>query len=278
MILSDHGFLIATPTKCGTTTLEEMTRRHGGGRVSRGGVQLPSFRIASDEQPRRQHRMVPPEGWQDVDRYIMVRNPFTRYMSQYEYLRAPHNYSKFGAKEIQGSAWLGWDRGRAGVVGEPMTFQQFLFFIARARREYLQRRWVKRRGDLYSPFAWRSPWIWLDPLDKQESVLDGCSGLGLGTVRRLRLENFWEEMQFLKDRYGLKTLSVKPSIRANKTLTYDARGPHHYWGFGCTKKVFEPDGSFDLGRVSPFECGRCAACAVGVVREATALGYVGNRA
>lgn len=243
--------------------------------MSRGGIEVPSFRIATDEQPRRQHRMVPPVGWEDVDRYIMVRNPFTRYMSQYEYLRAPHNYSKFGAREIQGRMWPGWDKGRVGVNSDPLSFQGFLFFIARARREFLQRRWVARRGPLHHPFAWRSPWIWLDPLDKQEAVLDGCSGRGLGTVRRLRLENFWEDMEYLKRRYALETLSVKRSILANKTLTYKG-GPHQYWGFGCTKRVFDQENGFSLGRAEAFECGRCAACSVGVIREARSLGYVGD--
>lgn len=270
MIVSDHGFVIATPTKCGTTTIEEMARRHGGGRVSRGGVEVPSFRIATDERPRRQHRMVPPLGWENADRYMMVRNPFTRYMSQYEYLRAPHNYSKFGAKEIQGRTWLGWQRGRVGTNNEPMSFQQFLFFIARCRRTYSEDRWVKRRGPLNAAFAWRSPWIWLEPLDAQWDALRDADGepddMGV-----LRLENFWEEMAFLKDMYGLDTLNVSPTIRANKTLTYAGRTPQDYWGFGCVKRVwvgkeYRPDRA-DL------PCKRCAACKVGVMREAVAMGY-----
>jgi hypothetical protein len=232
MITSDRGFIIATPTKCGTTTLEEMCRRHRGGRAQPG---LPSFRIMDWEQPRRQHRMALPEreehdglvgSWGDADRFLMVRSPMARYVSMYEYLRAPHNYSKFGAREIQGDEWRGREMGRVSRAGKPLTFERFLHFIADARVWYSDRRWSKRRGDLTDPFAYRSPWVWLDSL--ADSAHHLAAQPGSGAVRLIWLEHFWPSMAQLKHDYGLISLSVKPSIQANKTLTYKGT-VHDYW-------------------------------------------------
>lgn len=228
MITSDAGFVIATPTKCGTTTLEEMCRRHRGGRAHPG---LPSFRIMDWEKPRRQHRMALPVGldWGNADRYLMVRDPRARYCSMYEYLRAPHNYSKFGARETQGRVWGGWQRGRVGLETEPLTFEQFLMFVARQRDVFRSGRWYKRRGDLYEPFAYRSPWVWLDGLDVSYGAFAAQPGGARGEVTCIRLERFWESMAALKDRYGLVSLSVRPTVHANRTLTYGGKSVDDYW-------------------------------------------------
>jgi len=221
--------------------------------------------------------MVPVGRWADVDRYMMVRNPFTRYMSQYEYLRAPHNYSKFGAREIQGRDWPGYDKGRP-MVGkwykrEPMTFEQFLFFIDSSRFAYGDRRWTKRRGDPSTdPRAWRSPWIWLVPLDVQMGHLAAAPGKGRLEVNVLRLENLWSDLTLLKSAYGLYTLDLRPSIRANKTLTYGEATPEDYWGFACREIEYDGTWTYVEGRAG--ECGECAACRIGVWREAEALGYL----
>lgn len=234
MITSDAGFVIATPTKCGTTTLEEMCRRHRGGRAYPG---LPSFRIMDWEQPRRQHRMALPaigsgdtgwEAWGDYDRYLMVRDPYARYVSVYEYLRAPHNYSKFGAKEIQGRDWRGWKMGRQGVDGYPLSFVGFLRWLIKARDEYSTARWAKRRGDLFTPFAYRSPWVWLDSLEDSLGAFAAQPGSRQGSVCLIWVENFWPSMAVLRGEYGLRSLSVRPTIHANKTLTYKG-SVRSYW-------------------------------------------------
>lgn len=271
------NFVIATPTKCGTTTLEEMCRRHGGGRVSRGGVEVPSFRIMSWEQPRRQHRMALPsgDGWGEADRYLMVRNPYLRYMSQYEYLRAPHNYSKFGAAAIQGREWRGWNMGRVGYKHAPLRFDQFLYFIADARKAYASGRWSKKRGQSTSPVFFRSPWVWLDSLSDSQYYLAMQPG-GASAVTLIMLEHFWEAMGELKARYGLKTLSVRPTIRANRTLTYHPSGARGYWsGIHCSARVFSVGRGEYMGPrdATDPEC-ECAACAIGVADEAIAFGYV----
>lgn len=259
-------FLIATPTKCGTTTLEEMCRRHRGGRA---GVPVDTFRIMDWESPRRQHRMSPPLGWDDAERYLMVRNPFERYMSMYEYLKAPHNYSKFGAKEIQRSEWRGWLMGREGVRGRPMDFEQFLWWLADARAEYGSGRWIKRRGSVFEPRAFRSPWVWLDSLTDSLEALRMQGGGGEVTV--LRLENFWQEMSWLVETWGLRDVSTRASIRANRTLTY-AGGGRAYYGATCSARAWGVDGEW-LGGGRVGDCGRCAACAVGATEEAVVLGY-----
>lgn len=292
MITSDAGFVIATPTKCGTTTLEEMCRRHRGGR---GGVPRDNFRIMDWELPRRQHRMALPAtcppirhkdapseravNWRDADRYLMVRNPYTRYMSMYEYLRAPHNYSKFGAREIQGREWRGLAMGKSSHCANkaPMTFRQFLHFIAAERKIYASGRWAGRRGDLTDPFAYRSPWVWLDSLTDSLALLRAQPGGAHGTVNLLRVEHFWLAMEGLKDRYDLGDLSVRPTIRANKTLTYRPGGGIAYWGeiAECAHGVFgyhSGDGFRPEAVRSEVGCD-CAACDVGVADEARALGY-----
>lgn len=268
MIVGDTGstrFVIATPTKTGTTTLEECARRHAGGRISRGGVWKPDFRIMDWEKPRRQHRMVPPEGWENARRYMTVRNPFTRWVSVYEYLKAPHNYSKFGAKEIQRSEWRGWNDDRVGVRGRPLDFEQFLWWLVDARVEYGESRWVRRRGSLTSPGAWRSPWIWLDGLDVQlETVQLGGVEVGL-----LRTESLWEDLERVRAEVG-GTWSTRASIHANKCLRY--KGPvWEYWGATCARRLWRDGEWRGSGVVGP--CGSCAACAMGLYEESAAVGY-----
>lgn len=269
-------FIIATPTKCGTTTLEEMCRRHRGGRAQPG---LPSFRIMDWEKPRRQHRMALPDGWGNADRYLMVRNPYTRYMSMFEYLRAPHNYSKFGAREIQGREWRGLDMGRWSPAKDkaPLRFEQFLYWLAAERLIYASGRWPNRRGELTEPFAYRSPWVWLDSLTDSRRQLRQQPGKGGRSVQLIRLERIWDELITLKKRYDLRTLSVKASIQANRTLTYVKGGGAAYWGEvgGCAAGVFNSrsGGEFRPAAVRSTPGCECAACVVGVAAEATKLGY-----
>lgn len=275
MITSENKvrrFVIATPTKCGTTTLEEMCRRHGGGRVSRGGVENPSFRIMTWEQPRRQHRMVPPEGWEDADRFFLARNPLSRYPSMYEYLRNPTNYSKFGAREIQGRTWGGLGAGRKSPYDEefPMTFEEFLWFIAYAREDYNRGRWLRRRGAPHLPSHYRSPWVWLDPLHESRRKFFNT----LGSPQRkdtIFLETLWDDLDAIKKRYRLDDLSTRRSIHANRTLTYQMP-TRDYWNSTCVSAGWRGE-EWSAVRASTRACGDCGGCAVGVVGEAARLGY-----
>lgn len=176
--------------------------------------------------------VLPPGGdqWPNADRYLMVRSPYARYVSMYEYLRAPHNYSKFGAREVQGKMWRGWEMGRQGLKSDPLTFEQFLVFVAEQRLKFSDRRWSKRRGDTDSAFAYRSPWVWLDSLDTSARLL--AAQPGGGKVTLIWLEQFWASMQWLKLWYGIKSLSVRPTIQANKTLTYVGDCTSYWKGVG----------------------------------------------
>jgi hypothetical protein len=278
MITSDAGFLIATPTKCGTTTLEEMARRNGGGRVSRGGFENPSFAIYTGERPRRQHRMALPSGdqWAAADRYLMVRNPYMRYISMYEYLMHPTNYTKYGSQWLQGKEWGGLPRGRHSPwdYQEPATFQQFLQFIVSERKAYAHGRWARRRGPLDHPFAYRSPWVWLDSLMDSWVALMSQPRVGKIECGYIQLEFIWEHLAGLKDKYGLQDLNVRGSIHANKGLRMRVGGPRAYWNdVGCARELWGIDGGFRWRYVQWSSCCDCLACEVGVAKEASFFGY-----
>jgi hypothetical protein len=214
--------------------------------------------------------------WRRADRYLMVRNPYTRYMSMYEYLRAPHNYTKFGAREIQGKTWGGLQRGRPSPYAdrEPMNFEEFLLWLVAARKEYGNGRWEKRRGPHTTPFAFRSPWVWLDSLVDSWHHLAAQPSEGEIRTGVVYLEHIWEHMAGLRSLYGLGTLSVRGTIRANRTLTYRDGGGAAYWGgVGCARSVFSHDGRFNARAVVfSVGCG-CAACAVEVAAEAQFFSY-----
>lgn len=266
MITSDGPlgrFVIATPTKCGTTTLEEMARRHAGGRISRGGVWQDDFRIMDWQSPRRQHAMYPPTGWESAARYLVVRSPFARYVSIYEYLRAPHNYSKWGAAEIQGREWQGTKLGRKGVGGPPMSFAQFLTFIADSRVGYGGRHWRRRRGPADNPFHFRSPWVWIDPLTYSVKCLKQGPGGASVPVWPIHLETLWDDLDALVEEWGLD-VSTRRTIHANRCLTYGQPVEDYFEGMCGPELQLE-------GCIGGVEL--CPSCRVGVRYEAQALGY-----
>jgi hypothetical protein len=218
--------------------------------------------------------------WGKADVYMMVRNPFARYVSIYEYLKNPANYSKWGAKEVQGSTWPGWSKDRIGVTSHPLSFPQFLTFLCVERQRYAERRWVKRRGHLDSPRAYRSPWVWLDSLTECKQALSANINAGVGKKHRrgvglIGLENVWDSLDVIKDRYGIESLWLRRSIQANKTLTYPVGGWPTYYGEGVGLC------SADLNLVSVGAClyramwpaGKCPSCALAIAKQAIQLGY-----
>lgn len=288
MIASSAGFVIATPTKCGTTTLEAMARR-----AERwAGKPVPEFAIMDWDRPRRQHRMaLPPTGslgegpltmggWGDADRYLLVRNPFRRYISVYEYLKAPQNYSQWGAREVQGWSWGGHDESKI-VQRPPLSFSQFLRWLADARDTY---HWMrleqgpKNRGDLTTGFAYRSPWVWTDSLVDSLMLLRQQPGKG-GKKKRLhlmRLENLDRELALLRAQWNLSEGLPLDVMWANRGVaTKGGKLPEDYWrGVGCVDKVYKGK-VFRPAKVPVLSagCGECPACAVDVGTEAAALGY-----
>lgn len=277
MIVSESGaFLIATPTKCATTTLEAVTRRHmrhhGPG----------EFDLMEWDSPRRQHRMaLPPDvedangrKWKygDFDRFLFVRNPYRRYMSVYTYLSAPANYSQWGAREVQGVEWGGHDERK--IVRRPkMSFETFLFWLADRRADD-----DSKRGSYVLGKAYRSPWVWTDSLTMSLDFLIQQPGDPNINAGLLRMESIWAELERLSDEYDLD-LNLSP-IHANRSTAYGESGAlpggKEFWGgIKCGRRVFR--GRIFLGdMVQPTDpdC-RCAACAIGVADEAITLGYYG---
>ncbi len=292
MITSSEGFLIATPTKCATTTLEAVARRH----MRQYPADADSFRIMDWDSPRRQHRMaLPPavhgedieaefegeeiiapqqsavEEWGYVHRYLFTRNPFTRYMSMYTYLSAPQNYSQWGARYIQGREWGGHDDRK--VIDQPkMSFEEFLIWLAQEREMDEE---LNNRGDITTGRAYRSPWVWTDSLTTSLALLRSQPGVG-EVEGLLRMERIWDALDMLDEWYGIG-LDLSP-IHANRSTAYGdsgaVPGSLGFWGgMRCTRRAF--NGYKYTGRVRPTDarCG-CGACRIGVAAEAEALGYV----
>lgn len=268
MITSDNGmrrFVIATPTKCATTSMEAVARRH-----MRNAEKPDQFRIMDWDHPRRQHRMCLPPGdvnWGAADRYLFVRDPFKRYISIYTYLSAPQNYSQWGARVIQGEEWGGHDKRK--MLDEPkMSFKKFLVWLADQRQKADSVPGV--RGDLRVGRAYRSPWVWTDSLTDSLSFLSSQPGMGSESVGLLRMEQLWDELEWLKDEYRIRDLSLSP-VHANRSTGYGSGGADpwskEFWGgIKCTK---------GMGKGGPVGwCGRCAACRIGVAAEASQLGYL----
>lgn len=287
MITSRGNFIIATPTKCGTTTLEEMARRHAGGRISRGGVWQEDFRIMDWEHPRRQHRMaLPPQRdgdrpWGDVQRCIVVRNPYLRYLSMYMYLREARNFSQWGAREVQGSAWPGPMAQR--LHHEPMAFETFLHWLADRRADARARRVVRQRGDLRTGRAYRSPWVWLDPLPSSVVALASQPGSQAGVVVLLKLEALEQDLGAVLKRSGVSVAAGRGGsvvgIRANRTMSLAGAGGDSAagegWAWGGVRHgrhVFDHMGAFQ-GPCEVVDGCTCGACVILAAEEARFLGY-----
>lgn len=295
MITSEDNFILGTPTKCGTTTLEAVAKRH-----MRNNIDCDDFRLMDWDRPRRQHRMaLPPmmgsedmdvehegkaihapataavEEWGDVDRYLFVRSPFTRYMSVYTYLSAPANYSQWGAKSVQGSEWPGVGNNPYAEE-DPMNFEDFLFWLADMRRH-----WPHERPPYTSGSAYRSPWVWTDSLTMSLDFLNAQPGPAEGEVGLVRLELIDGSDVVpgsLAHLLAMYDLDVQiGGIHANRTTGYGegaVPSEREFWGgIKCTSAAL----FHETGAVArPKEKGQdhCGACAIGVVAEADALGYL----
>lgn len=135
MIVSEtHRFVIATPVKTATKSIESAARRGGLRQVK-----------------PLEHRMGVPKEYEDYDRFIMVRNPWARLPSVYEWLRRDGNKSQ-------------WPRGHQAAT-EP--FGAFLRFYAVARGLALRDRSDKRLVN------GRAPHMWVDSYGTLESLVAG---------------------------------------------------------------------------------------------------------
>lgn len=221
MIVSHTGkWFIATPTKTGTHSLEAIASRP----ENRDVMELAG--APPGDNRRRMHRMAPDPSWSGYRGHLLVRNPWSRWVSVYEYLRAPKFYAQWGAREIQGNTWGGSkDPEVLRALGSPMSFEDFLYWLLHQRAENYTSTSLHRRGFPSDSHAYRSPWIWLDSLAISRRLLDANLN-GVGPSRLLRLEHLEEDLlELVGDVAGLD-LHVDQLNR-----TTDPTHPHwtDYW-------------------------------------------------
>jgi hypothetical protein len=98
--------------------------------------------------------MIVPTEFELFDRYIQVRDPYTRLESIYHYLHDPQNYSQWGAK-----------------FARNMDFTEFLVWLANFKLERASVAWVS--GILTTL---RSPDLWLLSLKENADLLEDSYG------------------------------------------------------------------------------------------------------
>jgi hypothetical protein len=151
LVSDEHQFIIATPTKTGTTSLVAMTQhylRHGGN---------PDVLRPVRGEPMTKHRMAPPPGCGLYTRIMITRNPRARLVSMYEWLRRKPRDEAIGRAILRAEA--GGDR-RAGWL-EMLD----IFGREQSRVDY----WALR------PRKWGGarPYMWVDSTDTLRKVMRG---------------------------------------------------------------------------------------------------------
>lgn len=152
----DARIVIATPTKCGKTTIESMVRRSMTADISRN---LEVVRPG-------QHRLDCPEQARGYVRYMMVRDPWRRLLSQWSFLANPKSKGEHRAKEIQ-----------------QLSFAQFVEWWLAYRTEYME--WQVPWKELPAAGLWSAPARWLMTLKECAEVWHPD---GLINVEDLQLE------------------------------------------------------------------------------------------
>jgi hypothetical protein len=152
VLVSDkHEFVIACPTKTGTTSLLALAahyKRHGGD---------PEVFTALRGEPMTKHRMAPPPGKEHYKRIMIVRNERDRLVSMYEWLRRVARDEAIGRAIVKAEA--DGDRRRGWV--EMLK----VFVHEQEQPDYLNlraRRWGGAR-----------PYMWVDSLDLLSDVVRG---------------------------------------------------------------------------------------------------------
>lgn len=220
MIVSHPArFFIATPTKVGTHSLEAVATRP----ANAGALELVG--ATHGDRRRRMHRMAPDPLWGEYNGVLLVRNPWSRWVSVYEYLRAPKFYSQWGARDVQGTAWGGKNERVRASLGQPMTFEDFLGWMRDQRALHYTPAALAKRGPVTTSYAYRSPWVWTDSLIVSLRLLDRNLN-GTGPARLLHMEHLAEELPPLLD--GIPDLDLHVD-RLNKTTDPTHPRWQTYW-------------------------------------------------
>lgn len=179
LISHEHKFIVGLPTKCGTNSMRNMA--------------LTYMRTAGTEELQEvrelRHRLAVPEGCEGYQRAMVIRNPFSRVTSMYEYLR--RNTWEWKYKELmEAEVRLGRRRG-------------WTFFLNMLIDEQAAAAEKDTTGDGYwrRKVHGRRPYIWTDTLSAQARFL-GAQEPGVSfpwpqaDVRLLKLEslaNDWDD-------------------------------------------------------------------------------------
>jgi hypothetical protein len=265
MIVSETaGFIIATPTKCGSTSLKSMARRHEKHFDDEAFTVLHT----GDKHRFYQHRMIPGEDRIDYDRYIIVRHPARRYLSIYDYMRSYTNYSAWSANIAQGDEWPEFCGGKPNGnkqrrQGPPLTFSEYMWYLVEQRDvvndpSNPENHW-KRGNTEDDPSAFRAPWVWTDSLYDSMVYLagDDCDIEDIGIIK---LESMDGDLDDIKIAYGdaMSHVNLKP-VWSNRSKSMSHSDVWH--------EAMEE--SCDH---SP-PCGSCLRCRLGIDRECETLGY-----
>jgi hypothetical protein len=168
-VIIDHNeeVVIATPTKCGKTSLESMVKRE----AKRGVGRLNGLVVVRPGQ----HRLDCPAEAEGYKRYMMVRNPWARLVSTWSFLANPKSKGEHKAKDIQ-----------------QMTFGEFVYWWLQYRDAWSPVG-VLQGGQQPSVF-WSAPARWLMTLSECDAVWKAED--------YIRVENMAGDLELLGLNYG----------------------------------------------------------------------------
>jgi hypothetical protein len=237
MIVSHkHKFIIALPTKNGTNSFRNMAL----GFVRNGGD--PDI---VQELPKLRHRMDVPEGCEGYQRAIVIREPYSRVASMYEYLRR-HSWEW---KYDQIAAW-------EAEHGREDAWRMFLRMLVAEQKAAAARPYTDRRLHGKRPFIWT---------DTQMDLVEFLAGKATGwlgrcpwpraSVRFIRLNAAQHDLDRFTADCGMPAFTLPPLKQSNKTkvgdLLYPGRGPDAYFklsGVGARARSLQGLGALVVGR------------------------------
>lgn len=197
MLLShEYQFIVGLPTKCGTNSMRNM-----GIKSNRSGRAHELHEIRE-----LRHRMDVPEGCGSYTRAIVIRNPFSRLVSMYEYLRR-HSWE-----------WkYSWIMEQERKHGRELAWNHFLHMMIDEQLEAAEKPYWARKVHGKRPF------IWTDTLTELRAFLGGYDERALADkrwpvaeVQVLRLEALAADWAAFTEHVGWRNAPVPARNNATK--------------------------------------------------------------